>query len=118
MNDTETSSPAQHSDLESQVALLQKQVFLLLLALIVVSATVVFYLWYQSRILISDYTQYQKQATEVIKAYNGNKMAIDGLTQQLTTYGQTHPEFQPVLRKYGLMGPSGMVPTPQPAPVQ
>jgi hypothetical protein len=117
MNDTETPSSAQHSDLESQVALLQKQVFLLLLALIVVSATVVFYLWYQSRILTSDYAQYQKQATDVITAYNNNKMTIDGIRQQLTTYGQTHPEFQPIVRKYGLI-PGGVPPAAPAAPAQ
>jgi hypothetical protein len=114
MNDS-TSSPAQSSDLESQVAGLQKQVFLLLLALIVVSATVVFYLYYQSRILSNDLNTYQRQATDVIKAYNANKMAIDNVTQQVVAFGKTHPDFQPILRKYGLMAPPGMVPTPAPA---
>lgn len=118
MNDSETSSSAQSSDLESQVAGLQKQVFLLLLALIVVSATVVFYLYYQSRILSNDLNTYQKQAQDVIKAYDNNKMEIDSITQQVVTFGKTHPEFQPILRKYGLAGPAGMPPTAPPAAPQ
>lgn len=100
MNDTETHSPAQ-SDIEWQVAALQRQVFLLLLSLIVVTATVVFYLYYQSHVLAFDLNRYVRpQAQGVIQFYKQNARAIDNFESQLNTYAQTHPDFDQVLKKY------------------
>jgi hypothetical protein len=101
MNDTETHTPAQGSDIEWQIAALQRQVFLLLLALIVVTATVVFYLYYQSHVLTNELNQYRPQAQQVIQLYKQNARAITGFETQLNNYALTHPSFQPVLKKYG-----------------
>jgi sensor histidine kinase regulating citrate/malate metabolism len=104
MNETETNPSAEN--LQNQVTSLQTQVFLLLLALIVITATLVFYLYYQSRILGSDLEENRPRAMQVIQTFNANKLAIENLDKQLINYGATHPEFQPVLRKYGLMAPA------------
>jgi cell division protein FtsL len=101
MNETETHLPSADSDLELQVAALQRQVFMLLLALIVVSATVVFYLYYQSRIVSYDLNQMRPQAMQVIQLYQRNQTAIENLNKELGNYALAHPEFQPVLKKYG-----------------
>lgn len=101
MNEIETPSAAANSDLELQVASLQRQVFLLLLSLIVVSSTVVFYLYYQSRIFSYDLNQYRPQAMQVIQMYQQNQSAIENFNSALSKYAVTHPDFQPVLRKYG-----------------
>lgn len=102
MNDTETHPPALNSDMEWQIAALQRQVFLLLLALIVVTATVVFYLYYQSHVLATELDQYVRpQAQQVIQLYNQNARTIANFEAQVGNYAETHPAFQPVLKKYG-----------------
>jgi hypothetical protein len=101
MNETETQIPRQDSDLQWQVAALQRQVFLQLLALVVVTATVVFYLYYQNHTLSRDLDQNRQQAMSVIDAYNRNQQMIKSFEAQLINYANTHPNFQPVLMKYG-----------------
>jgi len=101
MNETETNLPAQNTGLEFQVEALQRQVFLLLLGLIVVTATFVFYLYYQEHIFRHDLDQITPRAKQVIQAYNHNALAIDNFNKQLVNYALAHPEFQPILKKYG-----------------
>ena len=112
MNDTETHLPANDSGVESQVAALQRQVFLQLLALIVIAATVVFYLYYQSRVVSSEYSIGRPRAMDLINLYNRNALAIENLNTQFINYGTTHPSFQPILAKYGLIQPPATTPKP------
>lgn len=102
MNDPENQMAAPVPELEWQVAALQRQVFLLLLALIVVTFTIVFYLFYQSHILAMDLDTYRPGAVQIIKAYNDNARAIAGFENEVSSYGATHPAFQPVLKEFGL----------------
>jgi hypothetical protein len=101
MNDTDSSTS--NSDLGQQVAALQRQVFLLLVALIVVAATFVFHLYYQSRIDSKDLEGLRPSAKLAIDEYSRNALAIQNFEKQLVGYGMTHPSFQPILRQYGLM---------------
>ena len=101
MSDTEIHLRAQASDMEGLVTALQRQVFLLLLALVVISATFVFYLFCQSHFLSRDMTDVRPQDIQIIQTYNANLQAILSFHQQLGNYALTHPSFQPVLKKYG-----------------
>jgi len=101
MNDTETPSSAQNPDLEWQVTALQRQVFLLLLALVVISATVVFYLFCQAHFMGNDLETIRPQAVQIIRAYKQDELALQNFRSQLGKYADTHPSFQPVLAKYG-----------------
>jgi len=102
MNEPETDQFAS-DDLAAQVASLQRQLFVLLLALIVVSGTLTFYLFCQSRFAGKDLAAIRPQATQVIREFNLSRPALDRLIQQLVEYGRTHPEFQPILKKYGIV---------------
>lgn len=103
MNDTESQMPAQGTDLEFQVVALQRQVFLLLLSLIVVTFTLVFYLYYQSHILTNDLDKYRPTALQVIKNYNDNAQVIANFESQVGNYAQAHPAFQQALKQYGIV---------------
>jgi hypothetical protein len=109
MNDPEIKS-TEPSDLAGQVASLQRQVTILLLALIVVSGTLASYLYYQSRILGKDLAAIEPQAAQMINGFNQNEPNMEKFIQQLVVYGQTHPDFQPILKKYPIA-----VKNPQPA---
>lgn len=105
MNDTEINSPGQNANLELQLAALEQQVFLLLLALVVVTATVVFYLFCESRFMSNDLAEMQPQASNIIKQYKTAQPAIENIRSQLIEYGKTHPNFRPILIKDGLIVP-------------
>jgi hypothetical protein len=97
----EPASPIIDSDLDQQVAALQRQVFLLLVALIVVTATLVSYLFYQSHVLNSELADTKPAAQQFIMEFNKNALAIQNFDRQLGEYGLKHPAFQPILKKYG-----------------
>src|SRR5580692_5600318 len=97
MSDTEPILPARNSDLEWQVVALQRQVFLLLLALVVITSTIVFYLFCESRFMGTDLSSFQPQAMQVIRAYDQHIQAIQNFNTQLNNYALTHQSFQPVL---------------------
>jgi hypothetical protein len=87
-----------NSGLADQVAALQRQVFLLLLALIVVSGSLIVYLWFQSHEIDEAITVTQAQ----VQSYDKKLPAIKNFVGELVSYGNAHPEFRPVLVKYGI----------------
>jgi hypothetical protein len=96
MNDPISSSTG------DQVAALQRQVFSLLVALIVVSGTLTVYLYRQASIERKDYDAIAPQAKQIVGAYNQNQKLMIDFVNALVNYGQAHPEFRPVLAKYGI----------------
>jgi hypothetical protein len=104
MNDSETNHA--QAGLSDQVAALQRQNFILLLALIVVSGTLASYLYYQSRVMGKTLENVRPQAMQMIQTYKKvsatlNRPQIETFVSQITAYAATHPDFQPVLKKYG-----------------
>jgi hypothetical protein len=96
------------SSLNDQIAALQRQVFALLLALVVVSGTVTVYLYRQASILGKDVAS-EKQ---LIMSVNQGETTMISLANQLAAYSKLHPEIAPLLTKYGV-GPNGIPPVPK-----
>jgi hypothetical protein len=94
-------------DSNSEISALKNQVFTLLLALIVVSGTLTVYLYRDASLKGKDIEALRPQAQQIIGAFNQNQSLMINFLNQLIAYGQAHPDFQPVLRKYGI--------APQPA---
>jgi hypothetical protein len=109
MNESETNSPAQ-TELMDQIVALRHQVFTLLLALVVVSGTLTVYLYRQASITGKDIAAIKPQATRIIQEFSQNRVGMENFVKQLSAYGNTHPDFQPILKKYGI------VPQPATAP--
>jgi hypothetical protein len=99
MNDSEIKSTGT-TDLAGQVDSLQRQVMVLLLALIVLSGTLASYLYYQSIIMGKDLAAIEPEAVKMIQGYNQSEPNMEKFVQQLAAYGQTHPDFQPILKRY------------------
>jgi hypothetical protein len=106
MSETEMNLPTQSAESVRQIEALQRQVFLLLLALVVLSATLVFYLFCESHFRNRELEEFRAQEGPVIQAWSKNQQAIKAIHQELSNYGLTHPNFQPVLRKYGWTPPA------------
>jgi len=108
MNESETNTSVQ-TELMDQVVALRHQVFTLLLALVVVSGTLTVVLYRQARLTGKDIEMIKPQASRIIDDFKRDRPGMEAFVKQLTTYGSTHPDFQPILRKYGV------VPQSQPA---
>jgi len=101
-------------DLNSQVSSLQNQVIFLKLALVVIGGTLVTYLAYQSHIYSKDVTREHDIAEPIIEAFHQRYPLGEELKKQLAGYAVTHPDFQPILKKYGWVPPSGQSTNPSP----
>jgi len=101
MNEPQTNSPVSDEQTEL-IASLRRQMTLLLVALIVLSGTLTAYLFYQSRTMGRDLDLLEPQARVVIDNYQKNLPRIQKFVEELVTYGQRHPDFQPILKKYGI----------------
>jgi hypothetical protein len=110
MNDPVSSVPTD-SNLEQQIAALQRQVFLLLVALNVIAATIVFYFCYESHIAGRDYDAGRGRAVAIIQEYQKNALSIQKFDQELGSFGSQNPGFQPVLKKYGWSPSASTAPT-------
>jgi len=97
-----------NSDLASEMSALRNQVYILLLALIVVSGTLTVYLYRQASITGKDINA----SNQLIANVNQNQTQIIAFANQLAAYGRTHPDIVPLLTKYGI-GPNG-IPTGAP----
>jgi hypothetical protein len=96
----ESSTP---SEISNQLDGLRLQNFIGLLALVIISGALTFFLGMQSRFTERDINAIRSQATQVFETYKRNQPMIQNFVQQLAAYGQTHPDFQQqVLRKYGI----------------
>lgn len=108
-----------NDELSPQISALQRQVFILLVALVCVSGTLTIFLYRQASLAEKDITAIQPQAQKVIGAFNQNQALMTKFVEQLVAYGKTHPDFQPVLRKYGLLAQPSAAPTnPSVAPAK
>jgi hypothetical protein len=108
-----------NDELNSQIAALQRQVFVLLVALVVVSGTLTIFLYRQASLAGKDITAIKPQAQQVVGLFNQNQELMKKFAEQLVEYGKAHPEFRPVLVKYGLItrpGAAPVNPTAPPAP--
>jgi len=103
-------------DPDSEIAALKRQMFSLLVALVVVSGTLTVYLYRQASVTGKDLDAIRPQATQIIGAFNKDQKLIVQFVNALVAYGQTHPDFQPVLRKYGIGAKPAVAPAAVPKP--
>jgi len=89
-------------DSNPEISALKRQLFTLLLALVVVSGTLTVYLYRQASITGKDIAAIKPQAQQLIGAFNQNQSLMVNFVNQLVAYGQAHPDFRPVLMKYGI----------------
>jgi hypothetical protein len=90
-----------------EIATLKNQMFILLVALIVVSGTLTAVLYRQASTATKDLTQDEKMDAQL----HANAMVIETFVTRLVAYGEKHPEFLPVLKKNGIIPPTGAAAT-------
>jgi hypothetical protein len=89
-------------DIRSELIAIRSQLFALLIALIVVSGTLTVYLYRQASMARKDIDAIKPQADQVVKVLSENQTAVVTFVNDIVAYGQSHPDFKPVLAKYGI----------------
>ena len=102
------------NDSNSEIAALKSQLFVQLVALVVVSGTLTVFLYRQASVTGKDLETVKPQAQQLINIFNQNQQAAIGFVNEVVAYGEKHPDFKPVLAKYGITPIAG-VPAGSPA---
>ena len=108
-------APADTSLLQAQFEDLQHLVISVLILLVVVSGTLSVYLLRQWRTTSKDLAAVRLNYTQFINEYHKvGQPRMDAFLDKLKEYGRTHPDFVPILTRYGLSSnvPAGVVPGP------
>jgi type II secretory pathway component PulF len=100
------------TDTNSEIAALKNQIFTLLVALIVVSGTLTVYLYRQVSLAGKDLVQ----GEQLSAALSQNEANVSAFVTKLVAYGEKHPDFVPVLKKYGIAPVAGVPAGAQAAP--
>jgi hypothetical protein len=98
MNDSEIKPSSPATGTES--ADIQLQLTILLVGLIVLAAVFSGYLWSTVRQRKADFENMQNAATPMVQAYNREKGTVDTFISRVIEYSKTHPDFEPIMRKY------------------
>jgi len=96
---------------QDALAAIKGQLFTLLVALVVISGTLTGFLYTQASITGKELSQGQQIAAQLKQ----NETAMNNFVGKLVAYGEKHPDFQPVLKKYGIVPMPG-TPVVTPAP--
>jgi hypothetical protein len=107
-----------NSDSNPEISALRNQVFVLLVALVVVTGTLTVYLYRQASTLGKQLAALRPQAQQLAAVYNQDQPQIVSFVNQLVAFGEKNPDFtQRVLKKYGIAPVPG-IPAGSPAPAK
>jgi hypothetical protein len=105
MDNLDIKSPAQPeaNDLQAQCDALRHLVVSILILVVVISGTLNIYLLRQWRSTTKDLAAIRPQAAQMIAEYQKvSGPLMNDFIKKITEYGRTHPDFAPVLTKYGI----------------
>ena len=105
MDNLDNKTPVQPDlgDLQAQHDALRHLVVSLMVLIVVISGTFNIYLLRQWRSTSKDLTAIRPQATQMIGEFQKvSGPLMQDFVKKITEYGRTHPDFVPVLAKYGL----------------
>jgi hypothetical protein len=114
--DLKTPVQADVSDLRAQYDQLRHLIASVLILVLVISGTLGIYLLRQWQTSRKDLAAIRPQAAQMIAEYQQKSGPLmSDFVKKIGDYGRAHPDFTPVLAKYGLM-PRGSTNTPPTAP--
>jgi hypothetical protein len=105
MDNLDNKTPVQPdlSDLQAQYDALRHLIVSLMILVVVISGTLNIYLLRQWRSTSKDLTAIRPQATQMIAEFQKvSGPLMQNFVKKITDYGRTHPDFAPILVKYGL----------------
>jgi hypothetical protein len=97
-----------YTDLSRQLAMLRA-------AVLVASLTLTAYLFVQNRRTGKDVEALRSNVQQIVDGSKKEGELMSALAGKLLEYGQTHPDFQPILNRYGIKAVGAPAPTNRPA---
>jgi hypothetical protein len=110
--------PSTHSDtsdLQAQYEALRHVIVSILILLLIISGTFTIFLLRQYRSTKADLANAEPQVRQMLAEYTRDSGAMSQFVNQIVDYGRTHPDFTPVLSKFGIK-PNGPAPAIGPPP--
>jgi hypothetical protein len=116
MDNLEPQSPLQPAanNLQAQFDTLRHLVSSILILVVVISGTLNIYLLRQWRSTQKDLQVIRPQAAQMVGEFQKGAPLINDFLKRVSDYGLTHPDFVPILSKYGIK--PGAPPPPTAAP--
>lgn len=116
MNEPEDTTPdsSELTELRTECAQLRKQATTTLIALIVISGTLAGFLFLQVWRTGRDTDSLREQQRRYAELAQREQPAIHNLLSKLAEYGRTHPDFKPIMAKYGIGATSSVPPVVSP----
>ena len=101
--ENKTSPQPNPNDLQAQYDALRHLVVSILILVVVISGTLNIYFLRQWRSTSKDLAAIRPQASQMITDYQKvTGPMMNDFIKKITEYGRTHPDFTPILAKYGL----------------
>ena len=105
------------NDLQAQYDALRQLVVSILILVLVISGTLNIYLLRQWRSSSKDLAAIRPQAAQIIAEYQKvSGPLMTDFIKKITEYGRTHPDFAPILAKYGIKPTNAPPVTPTKTP--
>jgi hypothetical protein len=114
MDNIENQSPApsDNNQLHAELAALRLLVNKVLILLIVVSGTLGIFLYRQYRTTHAQAQMMGPRVQRLAEAFQRNEAPqLQAFLNRIVDYSRTHPDFAPILAKYGITGAPGAIPT-------
>jgi len=116
------SSASELTELKSTVATLESQTHTLRVILLIVVGALCLFFWreagYNSALAtamqpqVNNINQFVAQLQKQDSSIEKQNQALQAAAMKLVEYGKTHPDYLPVLAKYGLAAPANTAPAP------
>ena len=107
---------AESADLQSSIESLRSLVIWVLFIVLCISGTLNMYLLRQARFAQKDLAAIKDNTLKMVDEYKRNNGPLmDNFVNQIAEYGRTHPDFAPIMTKYGIkptIAPAGTPATP------
>ena len=95
---------------------LQLQLTMQLLALVLLGATLAFYLYIQQHRARFDLKVIKPPAVQLIGEFERDQPNVNAFIAKLSEYGRAHPDFAPIMQKYQIpTNLAAAAPAPKPA---
>lgn len=120
--ETQTPEPVESNSLRAECDALRQLVVSLLVLILMLSGTLAIFLLRQYKNTNADLDTIRPQVAAVMTQYQKSVGPVmDEFIRKVTDYGHTHPDFAPIMTKYGLgqkpaPGATPALPTASPMP--
>ena len=123
--DSTKPASSENAELRATCAELESQIFTLRIVLLLAVAVTGLFFWREGNLNGAVVAQMQPQVTQISQylgqlekqgsSFEKQMQALQAIAMRLSDFGKTHPDYQPILAKYGIQVAPASSPAPAPA---